>query len=193
MIADLISNKKLNSIITELFIRGRKLNIPLVFITQSSFKVTKDDRLNSAYHFIMKIPNKREIHQIAINHSSDIDLRDLMRICKEYTVELYSFLVNDRTLSLDNPIRFGKNPFESICNKTMKTDDEIKEVKIQNDIKTGDAKISALSLGKTGKCEYPPGKKILPSNQKQLIHRLESLLKNKQKQLKAKESKMAML
>ena len=112
----------------------------------------------------MKIPNKRELHQIAINHSSDIDLRDLMRICKEYTVELYSFLVNDRTLSLDNPLRFGKNPFESIYNKTMKTDDEIKDLKIQYDIKTGDAKISALSSGKADKYEYLPGEKILPSN-----------------------------
>ena len=193
MIADLISNKKLNSIIIELFIRGRKLKISLVFITQSNFKVPKDVRLNSAYHFIMKIPNKGELHQIAINHSSDIDFRDLMRICKEYTVEPYSFLVNDRTLSLDNPLRFGKNPFESIYNKTMKTDDEIKDVKIQYDIKTGDAKISALSSGKTDKYEYLPGEKILPSNKKKLIHHLESLSKNKQKQLKAKENKMAML
>ena len=141
----------------------------------------------------MKIPNKRELHQIAINHSSDIDFRDLMRICKEYTVEPYSFLVNDRTLSLDNPLRFGKNPFESIYNKTMKTDDEIKDLKIQYDIKTGDAKISALSSGKTDKYEYLPGEKILPSNKKKLIHHLESLSKNKQKQLKAKENKMAML
>ena len=61
MIADMINNKKLNSIITELFIRGRKLNISLVFITQSYFKVPKDVRLNSTHFFIMKIPNKREL------------------------------------------------------------------------------------------------------------------------------------
>ena len=59
MIADVINNKKLNSIVTELFIRGRKLNISLVFITQSYFKVPKDVRLNSTHFFIMKIPNKR--------------------------------------------------------------------------------------------------------------------------------------
>ena len=59
MIADMINNKKLNSIVTELFIRGRKLNISLVFITQSYFEVPKDVRLNSTHFFIMKIPNKR--------------------------------------------------------------------------------------------------------------------------------------
>ena len=69
MIADMIHNKKLNSIVTELFIRGRKLNISLVFITQSYFKVPKDVRLNTTHFFISKIPNKRELQQIAINHS----------------------------------------------------------------------------------------------------------------------------
>ena len=77
MIADMINNKNLDSIVTELFIRGRKLNISIVFIMQSYFKVSKDVRLNSAHFFIMKIPNKRELHQIALNHSSDIDFKDL--------------------------------------------------------------------------------------------------------------------
>ena len=61
MIADMIHNKKLNSIVTELFIKGRKLNISLVFITQSCFKVPKDVRLNTSHFFIAKIPNKREL------------------------------------------------------------------------------------------------------------------------------------
>ena len=61
MIADMIHNKKLNSIVTELFIRGRKLNISLVFITQSYFKVPKNVRLNTTHFFIAKNPNKREI------------------------------------------------------------------------------------------------------------------------------------
>ena len=69
IIADLINNKNLNSIVNELFIRGRKLNISLVFITQSYFKVPKDVRLNTAHIFITKIPNKRELQQIAFNHS----------------------------------------------------------------------------------------------------------------------------
>ena len=69
LIADMINNKKLNSILTHLFIRGRKLNISLVFITQPYFKVPKDVRLNTTHFFIMKISNKRELQQIAINHS----------------------------------------------------------------------------------------------------------------------------
>ena len=73
MIADMINNKKLNSIVTELFTRGRKLNIFLIFITQSYFKVPKDVRLNTTHFFIMKVPNKRELQQIAISHSSDTD------------------------------------------------------------------------------------------------------------------------
>ena len=61
IITDMIHNKKLNSIVTEIFIRGRKLNISLVFITQSYFKVPKDVRLNTTQFFIAKIPNKREL------------------------------------------------------------------------------------------------------------------------------------
>ena len=65
MIADMINNKKLNPIVAELFIRGRRLNISIVFVTQSYFKVPKGVRLNSKHVFIMKIPNKRELQQIA--------------------------------------------------------------------------------------------------------------------------------
>ena len=108
MITDMINNKKLNSIVTELFIRGRKLNISLVFITQSYFKVPKDVRLNTTHFFIMKIPNKRELQQIALNHSSDIDFKDFIKIYKKCTAEPYSFLVNYSTLASDNPLRFRK-------------------------------------------------------------------------------------
>ena len=90
MIADMISNK-LNPIVTELFIRGKKLNISIVFITQSYFKVPKDVRLNSTHFFIMKIPNKRELQQIALNHSPDIDFKDFMEIYKRCTTEPYFF------------------------------------------------------------------------------------------------------
>ena len=105
----MINNKKLNSIVTELFIRGRKLNISIVFIAQSYFKVPKDVRLNPTHFFIMKIPNKRELQQISLNHSSDIDFKDFIKIYKNCTAEPYSFLVNDTTLPLDNPLRFRKN------------------------------------------------------------------------------------
>ena len=103
MIADIIYNKKLNPVVTELFIRGRKLNISIVFITKSYFKVAKDVRLNSTHFFIMKIPNKKELQQIALNHLSDIDLKDFMKIYKKCTATKYSFLVNDTTLPSDNP------------------------------------------------------------------------------------------
>ena len=68
-----------------MFIRGRKLNISIVFIMESYFKVPKDVRLNSTHLFIMKILNKRELQQIALNHSSDIDFKDFMKIYKECT------------------------------------------------------------------------------------------------------------
>ena len=91
MTADMINNKKLNPVVIELFIRGRKLNISILFITQSYFKVPKDVRLNSIHFFIMKIPNKRDLQQIALNHSSDIEFKDFIKISKKCTAEPYSF------------------------------------------------------------------------------------------------------
>ena len=113
----MIKNKKLNPIVTELFIRGRKLNISIVFIMQSYFKVPKDVRLNSTHFFIMKIVNKRQLQQIALNHSSDIDFKDFMKICKECTKEPYSFLVNDTTVQSGNPLRFRYNLFSYYNNR----------------------------------------------------------------------------
>ena len=108
MIADMIRNKKLNSIVIELFIRGRKLNIYFIFITQSYFKVPKDVRLNTIHFLIAKIPNKRELQQIAINHSSDISTKDFENIYRKCTVEPYSLFVNDTTLASNNPLWFRK-------------------------------------------------------------------------------------
>ena len=103
----MINNKRLNQIVTELFIRGRKLNISV--ITQSYFKVPKDVRLNSTHFLIIKIPNKGELQQIALKHSSDIGFKDFMKIYKKCTAEPYSFLVNDTTLPSDDTLRFRKN------------------------------------------------------------------------------------
>ena len=91
MMTDIMTNKKFQSIIKKLFIRCRKLNISLVFITQSYFSVPKEVRLNSTYCLIMKIHNKRELQNIATNHSADIDYKDFMKIYKKYTHEPYSF------------------------------------------------------------------------------------------------------
>ena len=111
MIADMIHNKKLNSIVTELFIRGRKLDISLVFITQSYFKLPKDVRLNTSHFFIAKISNKRELQQIITNHSSDINTKDFANIYRKCTGEPCSFLVIDTMLASNNRLRFRKNLF----------------------------------------------------------------------------------
>ena len=109
MIADMINNKKLNPVVTEWFIRGRKLIISVVFITKSYCKVPKDVRLNSTHFFIMEIPNNGEPQQIALGQSSDIYFKHFMKIYKKCTAEQFSFLVNDTTLPSDNPLRFRKN------------------------------------------------------------------------------------
>ena len=136
---------------------------------QSYFKLPKDVRLNSTRFFIIKITNKKELQQIALNDSWDIDLKDFIKIYKKCTAEPYSFLVNDTTLPSDNPLRFSKNILEWIYNKIMPTGDQIKNEKLQYDINRKAAKISALSSGKIDKYEYLTGEEILPSNQKQII------------------------
>ena len=80
MIADMLRNNKLNPLVTELFIRGKKLNISLVFITQFYFDDPNNFRLNSTRYFVVEIPNKRELQQITFNHLSDIDFQDLMNL-----------------------------------------------------------------------------------------------------------------
>ena len=113
MNADMINNKKLKSVVTKLFIRGRKLNISLIFTTQSYFKVPQDVRNNSTHFFIMKIPNKRElancIELLQINYSSDINTKDFIEIYKKCTDKPYSFLVVDTALPSNNWLRFRKN------------------------------------------------------------------------------------
>ena len=108
-----MTNKRFQAIIKELFIRCRKLNISLVFITQSYFSVPKDIRVNSKHYLIMNINNKRELQNVAINHSADIDYKDFMKIYRECTKEPYNFLTIDITLPASNLLRFRKNLFES--------------------------------------------------------------------------------
>ena len=106
--------KKRNPVVTELFIRGKKLNISLVFITQSYFSVPKIIRLDSTHYFIMKIPNKEELQQIAFNHSSGIHFQNFLNLYKMCTAKPYSFLVIDATLASDNLLRFRKNLVDRI-------------------------------------------------------------------------------
>ena len=88
MIADMISYKKLNSIVTKLFIRGRKLNI-----SQSYFALPKNIRLNSTHYFVMKILNKQDLQQTAFNHLSDIEFKGFMNLYRKCTPKVYSLFV----------------------------------------------------------------------------------------------------
>ena len=115
MIADIMSNEKFQAIIKKLFIRCRKINISLVFITQSYFSVPKDARLNSTHYLIMKTnKKKKELQNIAINHCVDIDYKDFLKIYRKW--EPYYFLTIDTTLTTNNPPRFRKKLFGSYKN-----------------------------------------------------------------------------
>ena len=109
MIADIMTNKKFQAVIKELFIRCRKLNISFVFITQSYFSVPKEVRLNSTHYLIMKIHNKRELQNITSNHSADIDYKNFMKIYRKCASEPFFFLTIDTTLPVNNPLRFRRN------------------------------------------------------------------------------------
>ena len=80
MISHVISDKKAQQILKDLFIRCRKLNISLCFLRQSYFSVSKDIRLNSTHYILFKLNNKRELQNIAINHSADIDYKYFIKI-----------------------------------------------------------------------------------------------------------------
>ena len=102
----------------ELFTRCWKLNISLVFITQYYFSVPKEVTFNSTHYLIMKIHNKRELKNLATNHSADIDYNDFINIYRKCTSEPYSFLAIDTTLPANNPLRFRK----SLLNLLYKND-----------------------------------------------------------------------
>ena len=91
MIADTMTNKRFQAIIKELFIRCRKINISLIFVTQSYFPVPKDVRLNTTHYFIMKINNKRKLQNIVINHSADIDYQDFKKFIEIVKQNLFIF------------------------------------------------------------------------------------------------------
>ena len=108
MISDMLSNKKLNPIVTEIFISDSKIIISLGFIIQSYVAIPKNIRLNSAHYFIMKIPNKQELQQTAFNQSY-IDFKKMINLYKKCTAKPFSFLVTGATLASDNLLRFRKN------------------------------------------------------------------------------------
>ena len=109
MIADIMANIKFQAKIKELFIRCRKLNIPLEFISQSYFSIPKEVRLNSTNYLIMMVRNKRQLQGIATDHSADIDFKDFMKSYRIRISEPYSFLTIDTTFPADNSLRFKGN------------------------------------------------------------------------------------
>ena len=110
MIVDMISNKKLNPVLTELLVMGRKRNISLGFIKQSYFAVSKNNRLNSKYYIIMKISNKRELQQIAFNRLWDIKFQDFESLQKRYCKTMFSLVINS-TLQSDNLFNVSERNF----------------------------------------------------------------------------------
>ena len=116
MIADILINKEFKATIKKLCIRCRNINILLFFITQSYFFVPKDVRLNSTHYLIMKIDNRRELKNIAVNHSADIDYNNFMKIYRECAKEPSNFLTIDTKLPASNPLRLRKKLFDSYKN-----------------------------------------------------------------------------
>ena len=108
MIADIMTNKIFQAIIKELFVRCRKLNISLVFITQSYFSVPEELRKNSTHYLIFKVNNRRELQNIAFNHSADIDYKDFLNIYRNCAKESYSFFTINTTIPANGLMRFRK-------------------------------------------------------------------------------------
>ena len=154
-----MTNKKFQAIIKEPFIRCRKLNISLVFIIQSYFSDSKDVILNLTHYLLMKINNKRELENIAIDHSADIDYKDFVKIYRECTSEPYSLLTIDTTLPASDYLRFKKNIYFLLVKITVTgqpkiIDNKIKANQAQYNLDRLAAKISALFSGELRKYEY---------------------------------------
>ena len=106
MIADIMTNKEYKAIIKELFIRCRKLNISLVFITQSYFRTPKDARLNSTHYLLTKINNKRELRNISDDNSADLQYKDFLKLYRHFASQPYSFMNIDEILPSNNPNKY---------------------------------------------------------------------------------------
>ena len=135
------------------------MNILLAFITQTYFAIAKEVRLNSAHYLIMKIPNKKDLQNIATDHSADIDCKDFMKIYKKCTSESYSFL-NIYTIShADNSLRFRNNTLikMTLTDEFKILNDKIEANQAQCDLDGEAAKIFPLSPKELDKCEYLTG------------------------------------
>ena len=109
MVDDISRSTDFKAIVKEPFIRCRKLNISIVFITQSYLRTPKDARQNSTHFLIMKIRSKKELKNIAEENSGDVDFKDFLKIYNDYTSEPYSFMIINTTTSGENAVRFSNN------------------------------------------------------------------------------------
>ena len=131
VIADMESNKKLCPKVIELFLKGRQLNISLLFISQSFSKVPKTIRINVTHYFIMKIPNKKEHQQIASNHSFDIDFKDFMKLYQEFPKKTYPFLVNHYLITIKIiDYDFGRNYYKMSVGEKIKAITKLSKTKL---------------------------------------------------------------
>ena len=168
MIANMINNKKQNSVVTELFIRERKSNISLVFITQSFFKVPKDVRLNTTHFLSQKFQIEESLRILHENIRSILKLK--ISLISIENVQLNHLLFSLMILPFHQIIVKGwENFFLTYIIKIMTINDQIRDEKLQYDINREAAKISAWSSGKVRKYEYLTGEDILPSTQQQMI------------------------
>ena len=113
MIAYIEYNKKFKRIIKELFYRARKINVSIVFITQSYFRALKDARLNSTHCILMKIGNKKELKRIAEEKSGHLEYKDFLKMYNYCTEEPYSFMLIDTRPTAS--VTFKKN-FDELIN-----------------------------------------------------------------------------
>ena len=155
MIADIMRSEKFKAIVKELFIRCRKLNISIVFITQSYFRTPKDARLNSTHYILMKIGNKKELKSIAEENSGHLDFKDFLKIYNYCTKEPYLFMMVDTRPT--TRATFEKNFDEPIM--THKEQNKILDDKIESNVNQYkvdrlNAEISAFSSGDLNKYEF---------------------------------------
>ena len=121
MIADIMRSEKFKAIVKELFIRCRKLNIAIVFITQSYFRTSKDARLNSSHYILMKMGNKKELKSIAEENSGHLDFKDFLKIHNYCTNEPYSIMMVDTRPTAR--VTFKKNFDKPLMSATFITND----------------------------------------------------------------------
>ena len=155
MIANIMTKRRFQAVIKELFIRCRKLNIALVFITQSYFFVPKDLRLNSTHYLIMKINNRRELQNVSTDHSAGVNYQDLKKSYRECTKEPFNFFDNRYYVTSKWSFMIQKKIIKrKITDRIKISDKKIMQNEKQYDLGRKDVKISGLSSHNLDKYKY---------------------------------------